>query len=203
MSTPTITLEPTVNTPDDLPLWRMSVEKYHKAIDAGVLAGEPIELLEGWLICKVTKNIPHASASRRIRAALAKILPSNVLMDNENPITLQESQPEPDIFIVRGQLQDYETHHPFAEDILLVVEISDSTLQQDRTTKKRIYARAGIPIYWLANLVDDQIEVYNDPSGPTQLPDYHQRRDYQIGDTLPVVIDGDEIGQLAVDDLLP
>ncbi len=181
----------------------MSVEKYHEAIDAGILASEPIELLEGWLVCKMSKNAPHTTASRYIRAALAKLLTSNVFMDDEDPITLEESEPEPDIFVVRGQAQDYAIHHPLAEDVLLVVEISDSTLQQDRTTKKRIYARAGLPIYWLVNLVDNQVEVYSDPSGPTQLPDYHQRRDYQIGDVLPVVIDGDEIGSLAVRDLLP
>ncbi|MCI0527429.1 MAG: Uma2 family endonuclease, partial [Nitrospira sp.] len=77
------------------------------------------------------------------------------------------------------------------------------TLQRDRTTKKRLCALAEIPIYWIVNLSENQLEVYTDPSGPAEQPDYRQRQDYGLSDLVPVVIEGHEIGRLTVRELLP
>jgi Uma2 family endonuclease len=85
----------------------------------------------------------------------------------------------------------------------LIVEVAESTLQRDQTRKKRIYARAGIPVYWIVNLIDGRVEVYTDPTGPTPQPDYLQRQDYGPNDAVPVTLDGKPIGQVAVRDLLP
>jgi Uma2 family endonuclease len=85
----------------------------------------------------------------------------------------------------------------------LVVEVADATLSQDRASKKRLYASARIPVYWIVNLLENQIEVYTDPSGPADEPDYRQRQDYGPADTLPVVIEGRELGRVAVRELLP
>lgn len=85
----------------------------------------------------------------------------------------------------------------------MVVEVADSTLEYDRTIKKQIYAHARIPVYWIVNLVDRLIEVYTDPSGPAEAPDYREHRDYLPEDEIPVILEGQEIGRLAVRDLLP
>ena len=85
----------------------------------------------------------------------------------------------------------------------MAVEVADSSLQPDRTVKGRIYARAAIPLYWIINVPDHQIEVYTDPTGPCPNPNNQQRRDYRAGDSVPLVLDGQEIGSIPVNDLLP
>lgn len=199
-------------TPADIPsdyrLHRLTIEQYHAMVSAGVLAdGDPIELLEGWLVEKVSKNPPHTTATRLIRAALNSLISADYLIDSQEPVTLLAgefgSEPEPDVFIARGSIADFASRHPNADELPLLVEVADATLQRDRNAKKRIYARASISIYWIVNLIDQQIEVYTDPSGPVQHPDYHQRRDYRRGEELPVVIDGKTLATLAVDALLP
>ena len=105
--------------------------------------------------------------------------------------------------IVRGTHTAYGERHPGPEDVALLVEVADSSLQYDRGTKKRVYARANVQVYWIVNLIDRQIEVYTEPTGPADQPDYLQHHDYREDDTIPVVLDGQEIGQLAVRELLP
>jgi Uma2 family endonuclease len=85
----------------------------------------------------------------------------------------------------------------------MLVEVADATLHRDRTTKKQIYAKEAILVYWIVNLVENQIEVYTDPSGPTENPDYRKRQDYQIKDSVPLIIEGKEIAQVPVRELLP
>jgi Uma2 family endonuclease len=190
--------------PDDLILWRLSLEQYHAMARAGILTeNDPVELLEGWLVYKMTKNPPHSVVTQLTQNALRQILPGDWFVSSQEPITLDNSEPEPDITIVRGAIRGYLSHHPGADDIALVVEVADSTLRIDRGFKKRIYARAGISTYWIINLVDKQIEVYSQPTGPSKCPDYHVRRDYLPADELPVIIDDREIGRLAVKELLP
>jgi len=84
-----------------------------------------------------------------------------------------------------------------------VMEVADTSLDQDRGTKKRIYAEAGIVIYWIVNLVDRHVEVYTDPTGPADVPDYRHRRDYDPAEEIPLVLDGAEAGRLPVHELLP
>jgi Uma2 family endonuclease len=117
-------------------------------------------------------------------------------------LTLPDSEPEPDLAIVRESPDDYLSRHPLPAEVGLVVEVSDSTLDGDRIDKGRIYARAGIAIYWIVNIPDQQVEVYTLPSGPAAVPAYGQRRDYRPGDQLPFVLDGGVIATLAVRDLL-
>jgi Uma2 family endonuclease len=87
--------------------------------------------------------------------------------------------------------------------VVLVGEVADVSLDRDRGIKKRIYARAGIAVYWIVNLVDSIIEVYTLPSGPTEIPDYGNRQDFGIADAVPVILDGVEVGRIAVKDVLP
>lgn len=189
--------------PNDLIL-RLSIEQYHAIIQAGILTDDDsVELLEGWLVFKMPKNPPHRVTTRLVRTALENILPRGWYVDSQEPITLSNSEPEPDIVVVRGDTRQYLDRHPGAEDIALIIEVSDTTLQRDRTVKKQIYARAGIAIYWIVNLVEEQVEVYSQPLVEVEQPDYSQRLDFGRSAVIPIIIEGIEIGAIAVDALLP
>jgi Uma2 family endonuclease len=105
--------------------------------------------------------------------------------------------------VMRGTARDYLERHPGPGDVLLVVEVADTSQRQDRESKKRLYDRAGIAVYWIVNLVESQIEVYTEPRTTARRSDYRLRRDYKPDDMIPVVLDGAEIGSLAVRELLP
>jgi Uma2 family endonuclease len=189
--------------PNDL-IWRLSIEQYHAIIQAGILTDDDsVELLEGWLVFKMPKNPPHGATTRLVRTGLENILPAGWYVDSQEPITLSNSEPEPDIVVVRGETRQYLDRHPGAEDIALIIEVSDTTLQRDRTVKKRIYARAGISIYWIVNLVEEQVEMYSQPLVEVEQPDYSQRLDFGRSAVIPIIIEGIEIGAIAVDALLP
>ena len=83
------------------------------------------------------------------------------------------------------------------------MEVADSSLGRDRSIKAQIYAGAGVPLYWIINLVDEQIEVYTQPTGPDPVPEYRIHQDYKRGDFVPLVIDGIELGPIPGSDLLP
>ena len=184
-------------------IWRISINQYHQMIEAGVLNDEPVELLEGLLVKKMSKNPPHRFVTGLIRQIFGQLIPSGWDVDAQEPITTTDSEPEPDISVVRGDRFDYIHHHPTPEDTALIIEVADTTLRLDRGRKKRVYARAGVPIYWIVNLVKFQIEIYSEPDPHATEPDYRQRRLYRGADRLLVVLDGTEVGQLMVSDLLP
>lgn len=85
----------------------------------------------------------------------------------------------------------------------LLVEVADSSLKRDRGFKKRLYAAARVAIYWIVNLRDRQVEVYTLPSGPGKKPDYRRHHDYAVNEEVPLVLDGIEVGRIAVKDMLP
>jgi Uma2 family endonuclease len=169
-------------------------------VQSGILTDDdPVELLEGWLVTKMPKNPPHRLATQLLREALAQLVPAGWYVDAQEPITTADSEPEPDVVIVRGDRRQYRDHHPGPADVALVVEVSDSTLQRDRTTKQRLYATAGIVAYWIVNLVDGLVEVYQEPSGPASEPRYARRDDYRRGATVILTLDGESVGEVAVD----
>jgi len=182
----------------------ISVDHYHEMIKAGILLdGDPIELLEGFLTQKARKSPSHSVVTGLIREALRRLIASDWHVDSHGPITTTDSEPEPDVSVIRGNIFHYIARHPGPEDAALVVEVADSTLRLDRGRKKRVYARAGIPIYWIVNLVKMQIEVYSEPDQQAATPDYRQRRLYRGTEQLPVILDGTEVGQITVSNLLP
>lgn len=186
------------------PIWRFSIDQYHKMIQSGIITNDdPVELIEGWIIQKMPKNPPHRAATKLTRNAIESIIPKGWYVDGQEPITLEDSEPEPDVVVVRGETRDYLNRHPGSKDVALVVEISDSTLEKDRTTKKRIYARAGIPVYWIVNLNEKQLEVYTQPINSSIEPTYEQCETYNLTDEVVVIISGYEVGYLAVSSLLP
>jgi Uma2 family endonuclease len=185
----------------------LSVDKYHELIRAGILPeNNSVELLEGRLVQKMPKKPPHSLATGLLCDALQKILPDGWFRDSQEPVTLSDGEPEPDVSIVRGERRHYKDHHPGPRDLALVVEVADSSLERDRTVKKRSYARAGISVYWIINLCDGLLEVYSDPTGPTSPPEepsYRHSLTYSPDQVVPVIIEGKEVAQLAVRDFLP
>lgn len=192
----------TASPPDRV--WPLSVGQYHAMIQTGILTeDDPVELLEGYLVPKMPKRPRHRVTTRLIRLALESQVPPGWYVDSQEPITTADSEPEPDIMVIRGDTRDYLDRHPGPTDLALVVEVSDATLERDRSLKLRIYASAGMPVYWIANLADGRIEVYTDPSGPTESPSYRDRRSFGREDAIPLMIDGVEVARIAVGELLP
>ena len=188
----------------DVPIWRISVAQYHQMIKAGILTdGDPVELLEGLLVEKMSKKPPHRAVTLLFRRALEHIVEGNWYVDSQEPITTNDSEPEPDITVIRGDTLHYLDRHPGPEDTALVIEVADATLRRDRGIKKRLYARAGIPVYWVVDVNKLQIEVYSQPNHQRVKPDYQQHRVYHSTEEIPVFLDGIEIGKIPVHKLLP
>lgn len=186
------------------PIWRLSVEQYHEMIQRGILtADDAVELLEGWLITKMSKKRSHTLVTQRIRQTLEQLVPSGWYVEAQEPITTADSEPEPDITIIRGKRDDYLEQQPHSENVTLVIEVSDATLQRDRSLKLRIYANARIPVYWIVNLQERQIEVYTEAAGEDEQAQYQQQKIYQEVDSVPLIIAEKEVGTIKVADILP
>ena len=184
-------------------LCRLSVEQYHDMARKGILVdGAPIELLEGLLVNKMAVSPSHHRATYRVQSALREVLPSSHFVASPSSVTLATSEPEPDVAVVRGSSDDYADRHPGPGDVALVVEIADSSLGRDQGFKKTIYAKSSIPVYWIVNLIDRRVEVYSEPTGATERPDYRLRRDFQGSEQLPLLIDRREVAQIPVSSVL-
>lgn len=184
-------------------LFRIGVGQYHDMIERGILGpDDDVELLEGLLVRKMSKNDPHIYSTEQLRDVVGPLLPAGWIMFSQNPVTTDDSEPEPDASVVRGRRLDYRTRKPGAADTGMLAEVADTSLERDRA-KCRIYARAGFPVYWIVNLVDRIIEVYTRPQGTGDEADYQSRQDYHETDSVPLVLDGVEIGRVAVRDILP
>jgi Uma2 family endonuclease len=185
-------------------LLRLSVEQYEAMGRAGILRAEDkVELLEGLLVRKMTKHPPHRIATRQTRVALESIVGVDFYVDTQEPIVTADSSPEPDVAVIRGDTRDYADHNPPASAVALVVEVADDSIRDDRGVKARIYARASVPVYWIVNVRDRTLEVYERPSGEAPEPAYGARRFLSEDDQVDVVLEGQIIGTLAVRSLLP
>jgi Uma2 family endonuclease len=185
------------------PVLRFTVDEYHQLIQMGMI-GEDVELLEGWIVPKMGRTPTHdAVISWIMNRRLTPRLPVGWFCRGQSAITTADSEPEPDISVVRGSELDYLSRHPRSVDIALVIEVAESTLTRDRLHKARIYSAAAVPIYWIINLVDRQIEVYSDPSGPVSAPVYCTRRDYKADELVPFVVDNLDLEPIAARELLP
>jgi Uma2 family endonuclease len=157
--TPSVPHEPT----------RFSVAAYFGLLETGVLTErDRVELLEGVIVAMTPMNPPHAGFVTKLSRALLAAVGVRASVRTQCPLIAGPlSAPEPDVAVVAGCDDDYLHAHP--ESALLVVEVADSSLPQDRLSKSRIYARTAIPEYWIVNLRDAVLEVMRDPDSAAAL----------------------------------
>jgi Uma2 family endonuclease len=184
--------------------YRFSVDQYERLDGLGIFGWEDrVELLDGFVIRRPIINPPHATAVENFRDVLPLLLPPGWHARGQVPITLPTSQPIPDGSVARGSRPDYAARHPNPSDLAVVVEVSDTSLTDDRRDKAQLYAAAGVVEYWIVNLIDRQVEVYTDPQGSGDAADYATAHTYRPGDTVPFTVTGVGATPVPVADLLP
>lgn len=179
------------------PLRRFTVDEYHRLLEVGILySGEKVELIDGYLVMKMTIHPPHMSSLQRARKRIERLLPDGWTARILGPITLATSEPEPDVAVARGDDDLYTARHPGPADLGLVVEVADSSLAFDQGVKARLYAAAGIAAYWIVDVVNRQVEVYALAGGGYGPPVV-----LVPGQVLPLVLGGVHLGDVPVADL--
>ena len=179
--------------------YRWTREQYHRLIEAGFFDDGRVELLEGLIWDMAGQMTPHTTGIRLTQLSLEEVFAGTFEVRVQMPITLPDgTEPEPDVAVAPGTPFDYLEHHPGPDELLLAVEVSDSTLAKDRGLKLAAYAKAGIVECWIVNLVNRQLEVYRQPS-PVGL--YTDFKDYLPGQSVAPLNAPDK--PIAVADLLP
>ncbi|VEP12393.1 conserved hypothetical protein [Hyella patelloides LEGE 07179] len=144
-------------------LAKWTLQDYHRMIEVGILCDRHVELIEGKIIEMAPEKPLHRFTNHSIAKYLRQLLAGKAEVFEAHPITLSNSEPEPDVAIVSLPEIKYLTRHPNAQDIYWLIEISDSTLNYDLTTKKQLYAKEGIAEYWVINLQKKAIHVFRQP----------------------------------------
>ena len=210
MSTVTPThLIPSLPLPSPDEVYRLTVEQFDRMIREGTLdEDDPVELLNGVLVTKMPKNPRHRVGTRKTVQALERVLPTGWIVQKEEALVIPPaSKWEPDVAVVRSELEFDSTRDAVPSECGLVVEIADTKLFRAQSEKLPVYAAAGIAVYWIVNLTGGTppgsgvVQIYSDPD--QALGEYRSRIDLPEGDEVPVVIDGREVGRIAVTDLLP
>jgi Uma2 family endonuclease len=142
-----------------------SVE-YYQMMESGIIReGERVELILGQIFTMAAKSPPHAVSTRRLLREIIGLIEKRAIVRCHDPISLpNNSEPEPDIVIARLRSDEYINSHPAPADIILVIEVADSSIKFDRDVKAPLYAAAGISEYWIVNLIDNRLEIYRQPS---------------------------------------
>lgn len=148
---------------------RFSLSDYEQMIDRGILTeNDRVELIRGEIIDKMTIGDLHAAAVLLLTSLFHRSFLDGVLVSVQNPIVFNDSEPEPDVVLLKSRGDWYAGGKPRADDVLLVVEVADSTLEFDRCDKCSLYAENGIVEYWILNLIDRTLEVYRQPQSDGQ-----------------------------------
>lgn len=192
------------------PVKRWSVDEYHQLMERGVLMdGAPLELIDGVLVYKdrgeggvaMTHGPKHAFALAGLAELNGPLRKHGFHMRNQVPLTVRPShEPEPDGAVVLGLPADYRDRNPVPTDCCLVIEVADSSLESDRGAKQRVYAVAGIPAYWIVNLRNNTIEVYEQPDA--QAGEYRVRRDRLPGESIDLTLPTGPAIQIHVDQIV-
>jgi Uma2 family endonuclease len=182
-------------------LARLTVDQYEAMVDSGVFTKrDRFTLINGFLVAKVPKSPRHTFIAKNLGRKLKRLIPSGWDFRIEDAVRLPDSEPEPDLSMARGDIEDYAERHPEPADLAMVVEVAASTVAEDRQMAG-VYGPAGIPVYWIVNLNARQVEVYTllKRRGPTR---YGKPRIFKAGQSVPVVIDGVEVARISVADIL-
>lgn len=162
---------------------KWTLEEYHRMIDAGLLDDRRVELIRGEIVEIPPEGKPHAYFSSESGFFLARRLEGRAMVRQAKPITLpNQSEPEPDVAVVKPLGREYLKHHPYPEDIFWLIEYSNATLAKDLKTKSLVYAEVNIPEYWVVNLKDHSITVFRSPQGGT----YASCTTYTAGKIIPL-----------------
>ena len=161
---------------------RFSVSEYHRMVEAGILGEDDrVEFVEGVIVEMAPMGSRHAACIRRLEAFLNKHTREIGIVSTQCPIRLDDaSEPEPDIALLKARDDFYAREHPGPGDVLLAIEVSDTSLEYDTAVKLPLYARASIPETWLINLTTETIEVHSRPASG----EYRQTLRAKRGETL-------------------
>jgi Uma2 family endonuclease len=174
------------------PQRRITVDEYHRMIAAGILGeDERVQLISGTLVAMTPQGGPHARVIQRLNRLLVRAVGDDLVVRPQLPLTLvDDSEPEPDLAVVRAGDAESRERHP--RTALLVVEVAGESLPLDRQAKAVLYARAGIPEYWIVNLAESTVEVRRAPDCESGA--YRTRGVASVGESL----DADSVPGLAV-----
>jgi Uma2 family endonuclease len=175
-----------------------SIDEYERMIAAGVFEEDArIELVRGEIVDMSPINPPHEACVRRLTKLLERIAGDRAIVSVQCSIRLPRgSQPQPDVAVLKWQDDFYASRRVLADDVLLLIEVAESSLDYDRGAKLAQYAEAGIPEYWVANIADRVVELYTQPKEST----YTQAHRAGGGETL--ALPGGLKGDVKVDDIL-
>jgi Uma2 family endonuclease len=170
---------------------KWTIEEYHQLVDTGILDDKRVELLEGIIVDMPPEGLPHAFYCSEAVDYLKNLLGDRAKVREAHPITLpNDSEPEPDIAIVRTPNRQYRDRHPYPADIFWLIEYANTTLRKDINEKKRVYAEAGIQEYWVVNLQIPELIVFRDlgiPLGGGSAKDaYRAETKLTAGDISPL-----------------
>lgn len=145
---------------------RFTVEQYHQMVEAGILtADDRVELIEGEIIEMSPIGRHHAACVKRLIRLFSQRVGERAIVAAQDPVELSDrSEPQPDFVLLQPRPDFYEAGHPYPQDILLLVEVADTTVESDREVKIPLYARSGIVEVWLVNINQQAIEVHREPA---------------------------------------
>lgn len=161
---------------------KWSIEDYHLMIESGVLNNRSVELIEGEIVQVSPESPLHRFTNDSVAEYLRQLLQGQAKVFEAHPITLKNSEPEPDIAIVSLPNTNYLNRHPNPQDIYWLIEISQTTLEDDLNRKKKIYANAGIDEYWIIDLKNTELIVFKNPS----TNDYRSKETLNSGTISPI-----------------
>lgn len=178
---------------------RFTIDEYYRMAEAGILSEDDrVELIQGEIVEMPPIGSHHAGTVASIDSLFSSRLGNRVIVWVQNPLRLRfvESEFQPDVVLLRPRPDFYRQSHPGAQDVYLVIEVADTSLEKDRHVKLPLYARAGVPEAWIVDLTANRVEVYRQPT-----PDgYREARVLQRGESLTIEAFPDLT--LSVDDLL-
>jgi Uma2 family endonuclease len=183
-------------------LARLTVDQYEAMVNSGVFTKhDQFTLINGLLVAKTPKSPRHTYIAKNLARKLKGLIPSGWDFRIEDAVRLPDSEPEPDLSMARGDIEDYAERHPEPADLAIVVEVAASNVSEDRQMAD-VYGPAGIPVYWIVNVKARQVEVYT-LLKRQGIPRYGKPRIFKTGQSVPLIVEGREVGRIAAADILP
>lgn len=186
-----------MNAPTAPARLKLTLAQYRAMGEHGILPrGLRVELIDGEIIEMAPIGPPHAGILNRINQLLVRLCEGRAVISPQHPLEVDEhNEPEPDLCLLRWRDSFYADRHPLPSDVLLLIEIADSSLRYDRTTKLALYARAGVPRYWIVDVNDWSIVEFTEPRGAR----YRNERRLRPGDRIALGDPGSSLEGLAID----